>query len=195
MHVLEKKNRSPLGSSQHSHWDIPKYDCKLISHYARGTSLEFGKTPGHCQNIDEDAGRLEVLGVFFDWRAMDSYLVIRRQKTGICCLHAGVVLQHYLNVLRAGVDDHTMMDICGFMRNDLDGLKKKQYIQKGTCGLGSEDFFRKIIGLPKHRFRRVSPYLKSKDPEAHDDDVDYFFRSLVNDNRLQEPALVFVLSN
>ena len=190
---LDSQNRVKRIMSSDFSWSPTKYDKGQGNRFEttfRKQFLEFAKTLGHCQNVDEDALRLEVLGVFFDLRAMDSYLVIRRQKSGICCLHAGVVLQHYLNVLRAGVDDHTMMDICGFMRNDLDGLKKKQYIQKGTCGLGSEDFFRQIIGLPKHEFRRVSPYLKSKDPDAHDYDVDYLFRNLVKDNRLQEPALV-----
>ena len=70
--------------------------------------LEFANNLSHCEGIEEDAGKLKALGVFFGLQGMDTYLVIRRQKSGICCWHASVVLQHYLNV-----DDHTMMDICG----------------------------------------------------------------------------------
>ncbi len=41
-------------------------------------------------------------------------------------------------------NDHTMMDICGFMRNDLDDLKKKQYIEKELAAWDRRNSFGRL---------------------------------------------------
>ncbi|KAL3907180.1 MAG: hypothetical protein SGILL_008975 [Bacillariaceae sp.] len=125
------------------------------------------------------------------------------KKSGICCWHASVILQHYLQCHRRTNDlskNHTMLDICDFMRVHLDPEKQKQYIAKGTCGLASEDFFMIITGIKDFELQRrqISKRTGKKEGPAKDTidfrfraDTSHFFNEFCGEaNRLQAPALV-----
>eukprot|EP00047_Mylnosiga_fluctuans_P023328 m.136211 g.136211 ORF g.136211 m.136211 type:complete len:124 (-) comp9548_c0_seq1:73-444(-) len=55
--------------------------------------------------------------------AIDTFMLRSIQKTGICYLHAPVVLQHYLVVRGSGHADHTKVDISKYVQNNITGLE------------------------------------------------------------------------
>lgn len=87
-------------------------------------------------------------GVFFNEAAMgkDGYLVIRRQKAGVCFMHAVAVLQHYLQCLRTNSCNHTMLDVSEYIRNNFTREELLLFINKGTSNLGSCPFLHTVTG-------------------------------------------------
>jgi len=142
-----------------------------------------------CESLGEE-GEAWKSGsrVFLDEKAIDDYLVIRKQKSGICVLHASVVLQHYVQSLRiSNEEDHTheMLDISKFIRDDFPKEKKTKYIKTGACGLGSEEFFLLITEtkkLKKHHFT-----MKSFEEKIFHFEVEHFLEMY---QYLKAPALV-----
>ena len=144
----------------------------------------------------EDEGAVKIPSIefswlFFDEEAIENYLVIRKQRSGICCLHASVLLQHYLQCLRSAdqeTTNHRMLDISQFIRENLEPAKKKKYIETGACGLGSEEFFKTITGLSSTHQLLPAPICKKSLDEY------FFYCGVQNVIRLfehsQEPALV-----
>lgn len=86
--------------------------------------------------------------MFYDEGAIDEYLVIRLQKSGICPLHASSLFQHYMHCKRKGISNHNVLDICTYIRTQLDPVNQKRYIEFGTTVYDSSTFFRDITGTP-----------------------------------------------
>jgi len=86
--------------------------------------------------------------MFYDDGAVEKYLVIRYQKSGICPLHASSLLQHYVRCKRGGKDtwDHNVLDIGTYIRTRLDPENQRRYILHGTTAYTSSSFFHAITG-------------------------------------------------
>lgn len=125
--------------------------------------------------------------VFFKADDMDRFLVIRWQRAGICCLHACVVLQHYLQCLRCGNHNHAMLDISEFLRERLSRDLQKKFIVDGNTGFGSVEFFKLITGVKDNKLMSINIPMKSVFEEDFHTEVD---RVLQRFQKVKEPALV-----
>jgi hypothetical protein len=94
--------------------------------------------------------------VFFDEVARDKFMIIRTQTSGICYMHAGALLQHYLNCIRTKVHNHIMLDLSTYMRNDASMDDFERYIFQGGGG-SSVDFFQEITGTDDLLAFTISP--------------------------------------
>lgn len=97
------------------------------------------KHPAWAMDSDED------VALFFRTRQhIPNLKVIRRQMSGLCFMHAPVVLQHYLVALYQGVDyDLKMIDVASFIRNTWRGEALLQYLLYDNGG-SSISFMREI---------------------------------------------------
>ena len=74
--------------------------------------------------------------VFWDTNA--KYLVIRCQRSGLCYMHAVVVLVHYLIALATGTDDHQMVDIAACIRDSFPTAALRDHICSNRGGRSIE---------------------------------------------------------
>ena len=86
---------------------------------------------------------------FDDPRAIDDFMVIRRQKAGLCFMDAPVVVQHYAHCVRNGRKtagkDHKMLDISWFIRERFSEEKLRKFLE-GEGGGNSLEFLAEITG-------------------------------------------------
>jgi hypothetical protein len=118
---------------------------------------DFIQTPG-CEDWADCASSR----VFFVDSAIDAFLVIRRQRTGNCFMHACAILQHYLQCMRTQQDNHEMIDLSEYIRKHLDNEKLGIFL-KGSRGDSSVDFFARITGIPRKKMNVVQTESKSSD--------------------------------
>lgn len=95
-----------------------------------------------------DALTADPSNVFFDEKAIDDYMVIRHQKSGICPMHASALLQHYVHCKRNQTlsANHQVLDLSSFIRTSMTHENQKQYIKNGTTDFTSPSFFRETTG-------------------------------------------------
>lgn len=126
-------------------------------------------TMGDCNNNkkrikkgDNSAGNNEVENLFwtqFNVEQNKRVLVIRKQNSGLCYLHAPVVLEHYLIAISTDCENASMIDIGFYEANLLEGDQLKDFLLKdegggsvvtlrNICGLRLEDIDRKHIPHP-----------------------------------------------
>lgn len=93
----------------------------------------------------------------FEEKYHSQILVTRKQMSGLCFMHAPIVLQHYLlSIYRIahGQDlDFKMIDVAVFIRNHWKGKDLQSYIANDTGG-SSVEFFRHINYPVEIKFRR-----------------------------------------
>jgi hypothetical protein len=162
-----------------------------VDRYTTTFKDEFRK---FCESDEIGEGWENFSWTFFDAKAIKDYLVIRLQTSGICSLHAPVVVQHYLQSLRivrgkaeGEPCNHKMLDISDFLRTKLPREQQKRYVATGTCGITSLDFFKAITGLESHHLESIQLPMKSESPFLFRKDVDSLLTSY---NHLKAPALV-----
>ena len=95
-----------------------------------------------CENSLQASAWNDLSRVFFDEPAMDQFLVIRSQRSGICFLHAGVLWQHYLKCKRTPgrLADHKMLDLSTFIRDRFSNYELEKFLKNGGGG-SSVSFF------------------------------------------------------
>ena len=127
--------------------------------------------------------------VFFDDEAVRNYMAIRRQLSGICSAHSSVLYQHYIESCRRGSqeENHKMLDMSSFIRNDLSPDIQKRYIQDGTTGLGSFELTILFTDTKKWEYTQFHPCKQSEDEENHRVDLELLYQRFV---KRQEPGLV-----
>ena len=164
----------------------------------KGESVDKGASSSHehtsfrsefdtfCNSVSE--GPEWMSRVFFDEAAMDEYMAIRRQRAGICYMHAGAILQHYLQCKRAtGLKNHAMLDLSTYIRESMNKNEVSKYLQKGGGG-NSIDFFSRITGIPKKKLISISfPAKKSEDPDSFNFAITYAWGVYA---KRREPGLV-----
>lgn len=125
-----------------------------------------------------------------DKDAMDNYLVIRRQKAGICYMHAVAVYQHYVQYRRQKRQGsgHEMLDLSWYIRERFSTERLENFITKGG-GSSSIGFLCEITGNDWEEVSSLSlnPPKKSRKSER--------FKWVIaeichNFKASQEPALV-----
>jgi hypothetical protein len=80
-----------------------------------------------------------------EYQTIIDLMVIRRQKSGLCCMHAPVLLQHYLVSIAAGSPKAAfMIDIARYIDKYRKHDTLLQYLKDDRCG-NSEDFLREIF--------------------------------------------------
>ena len=119
---------------------------------------------------------------------MDEYLVIRRQLSGICYMHAGALLQHYLQCIRTpGMVDQKMLDLSTYIRNCFSNHELTEFLVKGEGG-SSVSFFARITGISVRKLlSRSFNARKSEDPDYFNVCTAWALRTFA---RLREPGLV-----
>lgn len=130
-------------------------------------------------------------GEGFD-KAFEDYLVIRRQRAGLCYMHAVTVFQHYVDYIRRHrvkndhENDHSTLDISWYIRECFAPTKLEKFL-RSSCGGGSVDFFCEITGIwPLDIiFRQIQ--CKSKDETKFRRDIEVLFLTW---QQQREPALV-----
>ena len=111
------------------------------------------KTATYFNPID----RLTYRSLFFEDEDIEKYMVIRRQRSGLCCLHASVVFQHYLNCYRNGTANHTTFDISSYIRGQLPVETKLKFLRTGAVGTNAYAFFKTITGVKEGSFVNFAP--------------------------------------
>ena len=93
----------------------------------------------------------------FEEKYHSQILVTRKQMSGLCFMHAPVVLQHYLlsiyRIAHKQELDFKMIDVAVFIRDHWKGKDLQSYIAYDTGG-SSVDFFRHINQPVEIKFRR-----------------------------------------
>jgi hypothetical protein len=122
--------------------------------------------------------------VFFEESHMRDYMVIRRQRSGNCFMHAVVALVHYLIAKRTNNFNHEMLDISDYMRNHMHRTDLRDHIVERSGGdLNALRFLRSITGIRTC----IQYFINSGDLEK------ILFRAegvLKKFNEVNEPALV-----
>lgn len=127
--------------------------------------------------------------VFFDEAAITDYMAIRLQLSGICSAHASVLGQHYIESCRRSPqkEDHTMLDISSFIRNQLPPDIQKRYILEGVTGLNSFQLLQRFTDTEEHDFPMVKPCRKSVSEKKHRRGIETLFNDYTE---CKEPGLV-----
>jgi hypothetical protein len=128
--------------------------------------------------------------VFFDDEAATNYMAIRRQLSGICSAHSSVLYQHYIECCRRGPQqdqNHKMLDVSSFIRNDLPKDIQKRHVEDGTTGFSSLKLTNLFTTTTEFHYRQMHPCFKSEDEEFHRDDINLIYKRFV---KIQEPGLV-----
>ena len=93
----------------------------------------------------------------FEEKYHSQILVTRKQMSGLCFMHAPIVLQHYLlsiyRIAHGQGLDFKMIDVAVFIRNHWKGKDLQSYIANDTGG-SSVEFFRHINYPVEIKFRR-----------------------------------------
>ena len=142
-----------------------------------------------CEKSLQASAWNDLSRVFFDEPAMDQFLVIRSQRSGICFLHAGVLWQHYLKCKRTPglLADHKMLEISAYIRNGMSNQETHKFLVKGEGGY-SVSFFSRITGIPDRKLLSCSfQARKSEDPDHFNACSAWVLRTYA---RLREPGLV-----
>jgi len=128
--------------------------------------------------------------VYFTADAVDKYLVMRRQRAGICYMHAVTVFQHYLHYIRTLKDgeNHEMLDISWYIREFFAREGLKTFLVNGVGG-SSITFLCNITGIDYDPVLASSNRMmkKSEDETSFNQEL-----ALIRDKfkRCGEPALV-----
>jgi hypothetical protein len=122
--------------------------------------------------------------VFFEEKHMRDYMVIRRQRSGNCYMHAVVAFVHYLIAKRTNNFNHEMVDISEYMRTHMGRCSLREHI-RGKPGGHSLTFLESITGIKRSELYRY--YIDLGDPETILPQAE---RLLEIFNELKEPALV-----
>ena len=167
----------------------PRKEKKGSNHDETSFREEFDKFVAKfaCEKPDLDLSWKD--NVFFDDEAIDSYLVIRMQRSGICYMHAVVILQHILFYLRTKMigSNHKMLDISAYIRENFSKQKLEKFLKKGGGG-SSVEFFREITGNPNGKLHQTILSFKRSDDEIG---FQLGMRQICHCfNTLKEPALV-----
>eukprot|EP00978_Attheya_sp_CCMP212_P046519 scaffold396202_cov76-Attheya_sp.AAC.2 len=101
-------------------------------------------------------------------------------------MHAGAVLQHYLQCKRSGQFDHKMLDLSSFIQEHMTTEELRAFLVKGGGG-NSLDFLMKITQLPSRSIQSISIPIRSTAENG--------FKSLTKHivdhfSEFKEPALV-----
>jgi hypothetical protein len=97
----------------------------------------------------------EVSWVFFRDEVPNSY-VERVQHSGLCALHASIVLQHYL-VQRSIRNTTGMVDLAAFLRQHADVELLRSFIFRDESGLSAEEALGKFLEISSELYR-VFPF-------------------------------------
>ena len=119
------RERAKLLMSEDCTWSPTRGN--LPSREGTTFAIEFEK---FCDSLGSDGEAWKDCSrLFFEPDAISQYMVIRRQVSDTCCLHAAVVYQHYLQCHFSKTYDHTMLDVASFLRNHVDKGKQKAFIE------------------------------------------------------------------
>ena len=165
-------------------WSPNKYDGAPL----RGETTFRDEFEVFCENSLEAKAWNDLSRVFFDDPAMEQYLVIRRQRAGICFMHAGALWQHYLQCIRTpGLADHKMLDLSTFIRDRFSNHELENFLKNGGGG-SSVSFFYRITGIPVDKLSsRSFEVRKSQDPDYFNVCTAWALQTYA---RLREPGLV-----
>lgn len=110
--------------------------------------------------------------LFFEDEDMEDFMVIRRQKGGLCPLQASVTLQHYAECIKKrqeGIDaeNHETLDISSYIREKASDEECKHYIRKGSLGRNSREFLKKLLGLREHDLLLYETWESMFEEERH----------------------------
>lgn len=103
--------------------------------------------------------------LFFEEEDIEKYMVIRRQRAGICSLHASVVFQHYLECYRNETENHSTFDISRYISGTAKHPEQIQYLLTGNLGVKADDFFLRITRCHEALFIDYTSAAVNKDDE------------------------------
>jgi hypothetical protein len=143
-------------------WSPTKGDAPPHSRYTTTFEIEWTKFVDALPEPHKTAFS-SFDNVFFDDEALTNYMAIRRQLSGICSAHASVLYQHYIESCRREIHDenHKMLDISSFIRNNRSQDIQKRYIEKGTIGLSSLELTTHFTGTNDWEYGQKNPCRKS----------------------------------
>ena len=122
-------------------------------------------------NMEWSSPEFECFTFWTHYEHIPHLKVIRRQLSGLCYMHASVVLQHYLVSIHTG-RKCTMIDVAKYMvkHMPLDRFSSHVISNKGT---ESEKFFKEITKLPMD-YKPISYTLPSMDSPTRVKSIDFF---------------------
>ena len=126
--------------------------------------------------------------LFFEKEDMKNFMVIRRERSGLCAVHASVTLQHYLDSLRNKTENHITFDVSHYIREKMSKEKQKQFLLTGKFGVTALDFFMTITGTTLEDF---DPYSSAKANACGEAYFNKYKRGMLDSfSTYREPALV-----
>lgn len=100
--------------------------------------------------------------LFFEEEDIEKFMVIRRQRSGLCAAHASVTFQHYLESFRNKTENHTTLDVSHYIRETLSEEKQERYLLTGKFGMNAHNFFFTITGMTEADICIQSPSAGNK---------------------------------
>jgi hypothetical protein len=168
-------------------WSPSKDDRVDVVEMSRGPTTFEREFDTFCSSFSGGSAWRNLSRVFFDKDAMEDYLAIRRQRAGICYMHAGAILQHYLQCKRTGLKDHKMLDLSTYIRDRMSDEDVAKILVKGGGG-SSVSFFSRITGIPIEDLCSISfGKKKSQNPVFFNNCTSWAWDTYVE---LREPGLV-----
>ena len=133
----------------------------------------------------------ETVHLFWEQLSEDkwaSLLVLRTQNSGLCYLHAPVVLEHYLIAISTNCGVYSSIDIGLYESDLLSGESLVEFLVKNRGG-NSQKTLKDICKLQEHQTKRYAIPDKDELPEAYAQTCEKVFMRVSN-----EPALVSVFT-
>ena len=140
-------------------------------------------TPGKKRKADSQEATVHLFWTQFNEEQLARIMVIRKQKSGLCYLHAPVVLEHYLFAIATGGAHSSTYDIGKYEAHVLSGDHLVDFLLKDVGG-SSQNTLNEICGL------READTKHFHIPDKEDDSFYMTVCDMILDRVAQSPALV-----
>ena len=157
---------------------------KLIPHWG---SNKQNNAQGVSKERNVDLQCEEIVHLFWEQLSEDkwaSLLILRKQNSGLCHLHAPIVLEHYLIAISTHCEVCSSIDIGLYESDLLSGESLVELLVKNKSG-NSQKTLKDICKLQEHQTKRYAMPDKDELPAAYAEICEKVFMRVRN-----EPALV-----